>query len=90
MAEQNSNKGDDETRARGGKRTFESKIAEVVSTSKNKKRTKKPPAETTEPAQVQINFDDPEKQSEEYTKRSRLHRAAKDVADGKITLRLKS
>jgi hypothetical protein len=86
MAEQESNKGDDEKRARGGKRTFETKIAEV-STSKNKKRTKKAPAKTTtEPAQVQINFDDPEKQSEEYTKRSRLHRAAKDLADGEISI----
>ncbi len=49
-------------------------------------RAKKAPAETSEPAQVQINFDDQEKQSEERAKRSRLYRAAKDVADGKISL----
>ncbi len=43
MAEQEFNKGDDEKRARGGKRTSETKFAEV-STSKSKKRAKKAPA----------------------------------------------
>ncbi len=76
---------DDETRARGVKRTSEIKIAEV-STSKKKRAKKAPPAETPEPAQVQINFDDQEKQSEERAKRSRLYRAAKDAADGEISV----
>jgi hypothetical protein len=84
MEDKDFNELNDETRARGVKRTYDIKIAEV-STSK-KKRTKKAPAETPEPAQVQINFDDPEKQSEENNKRSRLHRAARDVAEGKITI----
>jgi hypothetical protein len=53
MAEQEFNEVDDETRARGGKRTFETKISEV-SMSKNKKRAKKAPAETPEPAKAKI------------------------------------
>jgi hypothetical protein len=40
MAEQENNEVDEEKRARGGKRTFESKVAEV-STSKSKKRAKR-------------------------------------------------
>ncbi len=76
----------DETRARGvNKRTFDNKIAEV-STSKSKKRAKKAPAESTEPAVVQNLFDDPFKRSEDYLKQSRLEQAARNVADGKITL----
>ncbi len=71
--------------ARGGKRTSETKIAEV-STSKSKKRAKKAPAVTPEPAKAQNIFDDPGRHSEDYIKRSRLERAAKDVADGKLTL----
>jgi hypothetical protein len=47
MEEQGFNELNDETRARGVKRTSDIKIAEV-STSK-KKRAKKPPAEATEP-----------------------------------------
>jgi hypothetical protein len=58
MEEKDFNELNDETRARGFKRTSEIKIAEV-STSK-KKRAKKATAETPEPAQVQINFDDQE------------------------------
>jgi hypothetical protein len=45
MAEQENNEVDEEKRARGGKRTFESKIAEV-STSKSKKHAKRALAET--------------------------------------------
>jgi hypothetical protein len=85
MAEQEFNEVDDEKRARGGKRTSETKIAEV-STSKSKKRTKKAPAETPEAAKAQNIFDGPGRHSEDYMKRFRLERAAKDVADGKITL----
>ncbi len=84
MEEKDFNELNEETRARGVKRTSEIKIAEV-STSK-KKRAKKVSAETPEPAQVQINFDDQEKQPEEHAKRSRLYRAAKDVADGEISI----
>jgi phage protein D len=76
---------DDEKRARGGKRTSETKIAEV-STSKSKKRTKKEPAETPEPAKAQNVFDDPGRHSDEYMKHSHLKRAANDATDGKITL----
>jgi hypothetical protein len=85
MAEQEFNKGDDEKRARGGKRTFETKIAEV-STSKSKTRARKALAETLEPVKAQNIFDDPGRHSEDNIKRSRLERAAKDVADRKITL----
>jgi hypothetical protein len=79
MAEQENNEVDEEKRARGGQRTFESKIAEV-STSKSKKRAKRALAETPEPAQVQVDFNDQEEQSEESAKRSRMYRAVKDVA----------
>jgi hypothetical protein len=84
MEEKDFNELNEETRTRGVKRTSEIKIAEV-STSK-KKRAKKAPAEAPEPAQVQINFDDQETQSEECAKRSRLYRASKDVADGEISV----
>jgi hypothetical protein len=84
MEEKDFNESNDETRARGVKRTSDTKIAEV-STSK-KRRAKKPPAEAPEPAQVQINFNDDEKQSEESAKRSRMFRAVKDVAEGEISI----
>ncbi len=84
MEEKDFNELNDETRACGGKRTSDTKIAEVL-TSK-KKRAKKPTAETPEPIQVQINFNDQEKQSEESAKRSRMYRAVKDVADGEISI----
>jgi hypothetical protein len=84
MEEKDFNELNDVTRAFGVKRTSDIKIAEV--TTSKKKRAKKAPAETPEPAQVQINFDDQEKQSEKRAKRSRLYRAAKDVADGEITV----
>ncbi len=45
-----------------------------------------PTAEAPEPAQVQINFNDEEKQSEESAKRSRMFEAVKDVAEGKISM----
>jgi hypothetical protein len=53
MEEKDFNESNDETRARGFKRTSDTKIAEV-STSK-KKRAKKPPAESPDPAQVSTN-----------------------------------
>jgi hypothetical protein len=84
MEKKDFNELNDETRARGVKRTSDTKIAKV-STSK-KKRAKKAPAETPEPAQEQINFDDQEKQSEESAKRSGLYRAVKDIADGEISI----
>jgi hypothetical protein len=43
MEEKDFNESNDETRARGVKRSSETKIAEV--TTSKKKRTKKPPAE---------------------------------------------
>ncbi len=84
MEEKDFNELNDETRARGVKRASDIKIAEV--TKSKKKRAKKAPAETPEHAQVQINFDDQEEQSEKHAKRSRLYRAAKDVADGEISI----
>jgi hypothetical protein len=63
MEEKDFNESNDETRARGVKRTSDTKIAEVT-TSKKKQAKKPPPAEAPEPAQVQINFNDEEKQSE--------------------------
>ncbi len=48
----------EETRARGVKRSSEIKIAEV--TISKKKRSKKPPAESPEPVQVEINFNNQE------------------------------
>ncbi len=85
MAEQENNEVDEEKRARGGKRTFETKIAEV-STSKSKTRDKRALAETPEPAKAQNDFNNQERHSEEYNRRSRLEEATKDVADGTITL----
>ncbi len=58
MEEKDFNELSEETRARGVKRTSDIKIPEV-STSKKKRAKKKASAETTEPAQVQNNFDDP-------------------------------
>jgi hypothetical protein len=76
MEEKDFNESNDETRARGViKRTSEIKIAEL--TTSKKKRAKKPPAEAPEPAQVQINFNDEEKQSEESAKRFRMFRCKK-------------
>ncbi len=85
MAKQEFNEIDDEKRARGGKRTSETKIAEV-SVSKSKNGAKKALAETPEPAQAQNIFNDQERHSEEYNRRLRLDEADKEVADGKITL----
>jgi hypothetical protein len=55
MEEESFNELNEETRARGVKRTSDIKTAEV-STSK-KKRAKKVPAETPEPAQAQNNLE---------------------------------
>jgi esterase/lipase superfamily enzyme len=84
MEEKGFNESNDEMRARGVKRTSDAKIAEV-STSK-KKRAKKPPVESPEPAQVQINFNDQEEQSEESAKHFRMFRSVKDVAEGEISI----
>ncbi len=84
MEEKDFNESNDETRARGVKRTSEIKIAEV--TTSKKKRAQKQPAEALEPAQVQINSNDKEKQSEESAKRSRMFRAVKDVAEEEISI----
>jgi hypothetical protein len=84
MEEKSFNELNEEARARGVKRTSDIKIAEV-STSK-KKRAKKVPAETPEPAQAQNNLENQDKHSEERAKSSRLHQAARDVAEGKITI----
>ncbi len=85
MEEREFNELDDETHARGVKRTSDNKIAEVF-TSKSKKRAKKAQAEATEPAVAQNLFEAPFEKSEEYEKRSRLGDVARDVADGKIIL----
>ncbi len=74
----------EETRARGVKRISDNKIAEVK-TSK-KKRAKKPPAESPEPIQVEINFNNQEEQSKESVKRSRMFEAVTDVAEGNISI----
>ncbi len=74
----------EDTRARGVKRSSDTKIAEV-STSK-KKRSKKPPAESPEPAQAEPNVNDQDEQSEESVKRSRMFEAVADVAEGKISI----
>ncbi len=70
----------EETRARGVKRSSDIKIAEV--TTSKKKRSKKPPAESPEPAQAEINFNNQDEQSEESVKRSRMFEAVADVAEG--------
>jgi hypothetical protein len=49
-------------------------------------RAKRALAETPEPAQVQIDFNDQEEQSEESAKRSRMYRAVKDAADGEMSI----
>jgi hypothetical protein len=84
MADQEFTEVDEETRARGVKRTSDNKIAEV-STSKSKKRTKKAQAEKPEAADAQKLFKDSFKRFDESLKRSRLEEAARDVADGKIS-----
>ena len=74
----------EDTRARGVKRASEIKIAEV-STGK-KKRTKKPTTEATEPDIAQNLFELPFERTEAYEMRSRLGDAARDVAEGRLTL----
>jgi hypothetical protein len=84
MVEKDFNEPNEETRARGVKRSSEIKIAEV--TTSKKKRSKKPPAESPEPAQVEINFNNLKEQSEESVKRSRMFEAVTDVAEGNISI----
>ncbi len=74
----------EESRARGVKRSSETKIVEV-STGK-KKRAKKPATEATEPKIAQNLFELPFERTEAYEMRSRLGDAARDVAEGRITL----
>jgi hypothetical protein len=84
MEEKDLNELNEETRARGVKRSSEIKIAEV-STGK-KKRAKKPTAEATEPNIPQNLYELPLERTEGYEKRSRLKEAARDVAEGNLTL----
>jgi hypothetical protein len=84
MEEKDFNESNDETRARGVKRTSDTKIAEV--TTSKKKRAKKPTAEATEPDIAQNLFQASFERTEGYEMRSRLGDAAHDVAEGKITL----
>jgi hypothetical protein len=74
----------EETRARGVKRSSEIKIADV-STGK-KKWAKKPTTEATEPNITQNLFELPYERTEGYEMRSRLGDAARDVAEDRITL----
>ncbi len=84
MEEKDFNESNDETRARGVKRTSDTKIAEV-STGK-KKRAKKPIAEATEPKIARNLFELPFERTEAYEMRSRLGDAVRDVAEGRLTL----
>ena len=84
MEEKDSLETNEETRARGVKRSSEIKIAEV-STSK-KKRAKKTTAEPPEPAQAEINLNTQEEQTEESAKRDRMFEAVADVAEGRISI----
>ncbi len=86
MEARENNEVDDETRARGVKQTSDNKIAEVSTSKSKKKRAKKAQAEATEPAVERNLFEDSFERSEEREKRSRLADAARDVADGKITI----
>jgi hypothetical protein len=81
MEEKDLNELNEETRARGVKRSSEIKIREV-STGK-KKRAKKPTAGATEHNIAQNLFEAPVERTEEHEQRSRLRDAARDVADGK-------
>jgi hypothetical protein len=74
----------EETRTRGVKRSSEIKIAEV--SAGKKKRAKKPTAEATEPNIAQNLFEPPYERTKEDEKRSRLKEAARDVAEGNLTL----
>ncbi len=56
MKEQDIKELNDETRARGVKRTSDIKIAEVSTTTSKKKRAKKTQADATEPAGAQNLF----------------------------------
>ncbi len=85
MADQENEGVDDKTRARGVKRTSDKKIAEV-STGKSKKRAKKAQADTPDAAEARKLFEESFKRSDESLKRSRLEDAARDVAEGNITL----
>ena len=84
MEEKDFNESNDETRARGVKRTSDTKIAEV-STSE-KKRAKKATAEAPEPDALENLFKAQHVWTEEKEKRSRLKEAAKEVAEGNLTL----
>ncbi len=85
MADQENEEVDDKTGARGIKRTSDKKIAEV-STGKSKKRAKKAQADTPGTAEARKLFEESFKRSDESLKRSRLEDAARDVAEGNITL----
>ncbi len=74
----------EETRARGVKRNSEIKIAEV--TTSKMKRAKKATAEAPVPDASENLFKAQHVWTEEDEKRSRLKEAAKDVAEGNLTL----
>jgi hypothetical protein len=84
MEEKDFIESNEETRARGVKRISEIKIAEV--TISKKKRAKKPTAEATEPNIAQNLFEPPYERTQEDEKRPRLKEAARDVAEGNLTL----
>ncbi len=84
MEEKDFNESNDETRARGVKRNSEIKITEV--TTSKKKRAKKATAEAPEPDALENLFKEQHVWTEEKEKRSRLKEAAKDAAEGNLTL----
>ena len=84
MEEKDSNELNEETRLRGVKRNSEIKIAEV--TTSKKKRAKKATAEAPEPDALENLFKAQHVWTEEDEKRSRLKEAAKDMAEGNLTL----
>jgi hypothetical protein len=74
----------EESRARGVKRSSETKIAEVSTGKKN--RVKKPATEATELKIAQNLFELPFERTEAYEMRSRLGDVARDVTEGRLTL----
>ncbi len=83
MEEKDSIETNEETRARGVKRTSDIKIAEVTTISKSELRRhqRKPQS----PPKLKKSNDE-EKQSKEDAKRSRMLEAVKDVAEGRISI----
>ena len=84
MEEKDYLESNEETRARGVKRSSDIKIAEV--TTSKKKRAKKTAAEAPEPAREENNLNDQEEQNEKSAKRDRMFEAVADVAEGRISI----